>query len=148
MKNDLDFSLPNDSKQEPRKRRAATLPTVVSILLLIVLAVFVIQELLEKKEEIIDKGRAYSEKELAEKLEDRGLSLTAAQAWMRYVNKSALNKKEKARCADFGCTPENFKKMFENTFAAQPGFNFHLNTFKYIRCILVLVIICQKRQIV
>jgi hypothetical protein len=31
------------------------------------------------------------------------------------------DKKEKARCADFGCTPENFKKMFEMMEKCCPG---------------------------
>jgi len=99
MKEEMDFSLPNDNKQNRTKRRFGGFPTIVSIIVIIVMMGFIVQEIidhLQKKESPPQPSTPAEEKALAKRLEDRDLSLTAAQAWIRFMNRANLTEKEKA----------------------------------------------------
>jgi len=101
MKQELNFGPQTDNEKHPPKRHLIIFSTTVSILVLIVLTVFVIQELIEqtkKQEYQVSRSSSEDEKMLAETLEDRGLDLMAAQSWIRYINKTHLNKRDKAKC--------------------------------------------------
>lgn len=99
MKEGLDFSLPNDMKEKKHGRRYGGFPTVVSIIVIVVMLGFIAQEIvdqLEKKEHVSPTVNPEEEKALAKRLEDRNLSLPAAQAWIRYMSRVNLTDTEKA----------------------------------------------------
>ncbi len=101
MKEEPNFDPQSDYEKHRPKWRLIVFSTIVSILVLIVLTMFVIQELIDqaqKQEYQVGRSSAEDEKMLAETLEDRGLDLMAAQSWIRYINKTHLNKRDKAKC--------------------------------------------------
>ena len=78
----------------------AIFPMSVSLIVLVVLGMFVVQELKdqqEKKKNAIDNGSADEEKHLAEMMEIKGLHAMAAQSYIRYLSRSQLQRKEKAQ---------------------------------------------------
>ena len=81
MKEELDFSLPDDNKIEKSGRRFTGFPTIVSIIVIIVMLGFIVQEIydqLGKKNHVSPTVNPEEEKSLAKRLEDRNLSLPAA----------------------------------------------------------------------
>ena len=99
MKEELDFSLPNDNKIGQSGRRFTGFPTIVSIIVIIVMLGFIVQEIydqLGKRNHVSPSINPEEEKALAKRLEDRNLSLPAAQAWIRYMSKVNLTDTEKA----------------------------------------------------
>ncbi len=99
MKNDLNTTRPDDNRPRRTKPWFAIFSTFVSIIVLMVLGIFVVQESIEKvqKEQLsVQRSSADDEKALAEMLEVKGLHLMSAQAWIRYTTRSPLNKKDKA----------------------------------------------------
>jgi len=79
----------------------AIFPMSVSLLVLVVLGVFVVQELKDqqdkKKYAVNNSSSTDEEKHLAEMMEIKGLHVMAAQSYIRYLSRSQLQRMEKAQ---------------------------------------------------
>lgn len=98
MSEQLDFTLPDEVSRPRQPRKGRGLNSFLLLLILIAVVGFGVVTLLRSNAPSSRRGGLgpESERALASKLQDRGLNVSAAEAWLRYLSVAKLEPKEKA----------------------------------------------------